>query len=364
MGMSSSYTSSIIIIIFIIPILLLITMPAAADSASCIRSCGSIKNISFPFSLNSSLSGVDPSFCPSSSYMDNPYFRLFCNHTEGKLYAMPDPIYADPESQLTRLEVTSIQTDSLIVRVATENMDVATTAPFVPGTNFNCSGSERTWVLLPPFGPGPYVISADNKFGAFGCTMGTIYMSDIIHHKPYDTVVDYYDHAVMGGCSVVLPDNLNNSDCRKHTCCVSSLPPASDLRLRYASYVADAYETQNLFGINVTDPECMCSKNYAALYHPNFTEIDNQLFQIKITWALPYDEGDLNEAEIMKSPHYACAGDETSDVVLVPEVPGYRCKCKDGFVGDGYASGIGCTSRCTQVSLPLSLSRLDFYKCI
>ena len=312
MTMNSKYTSFVVVVIVIIvmiPILLLITMPTAADSVSCIRSCGNINNISFPFSVNNSLSGVDPS-CPST-YMDNPYLRLFCNHTEGKLYAMPDPVYTEPESQLTRLEVTSIRNDSLIVRVATQNMDVAQMTPVVPGTDSNCSGSDRTWVLLPLFGPGPYVISDDNKFGAFGCTMGTIYMSDIIDHKTNDTIVDYYDQSVMRGCSVVLPDNLNNSDYSKHTCCVASLPPASDLRLRYASYTADAYETQNLFGINVTDPECMCSKNYAALYHPNFTDLDNRLFQMKIIWVLP-PEGDLNHAEIMKSPHYACTGDETS----------------------------------------------------
>ena len=358
MMMNSSSTSSVIITIFMIPILLLITMPTAADSVSCIRSCGNINNISFPFSVNNSLSGVDPS-CPSS-YMDNPYLRLFCNHTEGKLYAMPDPVYTEPESQLTRLEVTSIRNDSLIVRVATQNMDVAQMAPLVPGTNFNCNDSERTWVLLPPFRTGPYVISHDNKFGAFGCTIGTIYMSDINDDKTNDTLVDYYDHSVTGGCSVVLPDNLNNSDCSNHTCCVASLPPASDLHLRYASYSADTHETQNLFGVNLTDPECMCSKNYAALYHPDFTDLDNRLFQMKIIWALPY-EGDLTEAEIMKSPHNACTGDETSDLVLVPEVPGYRCKCKDGFVGDGYANGSGCTSKSTQVSRSLTVG---FYKCV
>ena len=349
--MNSSSTSSVIITIFMIPILLLITMPAAADSAPCIRSCGNITNISFPFSLNNSVSGVDPS-CPST-YMDNPYLQLFCDQAEGKLYAMPDPVYTHPDSQLTRLQVISIRNDSLIVRVATQNMDVAKMAPVHPATDSNCTASNWSWVLLPPLGTGPYVISDDNKFGSFGCTIGTIYMSDIIDHKPNDTLVDYYDQSVMRGCSVVLPDNLNNSDYSKHTCCVASLPPASDLRLRYASYTADAYETQNLFGVNATDPQCMCSKNYAALYHPNFTDLDNRLFQMKIIWVLP-PEGDLNHAEIMKSPHYACTGDETSDLVLVPEVPGYRCKCKDGFVGDGYANGSGCTSKSTQVSRSLT----------
>ena len=292
-------------------------------------------------SVNNSVSGVDPS-CPST-YMDNPYLQLFCDQAEGKLYAMPDPVYTHPDSQLTRLQVISIHADSLIVQVATQNMDVAKMAPVHPATDSNCTASNWSWVLLPPLGTGPYVISDDNKFGSFGCTIGTIYMSDIIDHKPNDTLVDYYDQSVAGGCSVVLLDNLNNSDCSNHTCCVASLPPASDLHLRYASYSADTHETQNLFGVNLTDPECMCSKNYAALYHPDFTDLDNRLFQMKIIWALPY-EGDLTEAEIMKSPHNACTGDETSDFVAVPEVPGYRCKCKDGFIGDGYTNGTGCTS--------------------
>ena len=310
---------------------------SASDSPQCMGSCGSITNIRFPFSLNNNIWPVDPS-CPSS-YMDNPYLQLFCNETEGKLYALHNRDFFYNTSQVTNLEVKSIHTDSLIIGV-----DVAKMPPLVPGTDLNCNYSDVTWVMLPPFGTGPYVISDDNKFGSFGCTIGTIYMSDIIDHKPNDTLVDYYDQSVTGGCSVVLPDNLNNSDCRKHTCCVASLPPASDLRLRYASYTADAYETQNLFGVNLTDPECMCSKNYAALYHPGSTDIDNRVFQIKITWALPYEVGDLNQPDVMKIPSYACTGDETSDFVPVPEVPGYRCKCKDGFIGDGYTNGTGCTS--------------------
>ena len=346
--MKSAYTASVIIIVVMIPMLLLIItnsniVAAASDSSACVATCGSIKNISFPFSLTNSVPPLKAS-CPSS-YMDNPYLQLFCNHTEGKLYALQNSNFILNASQITKLEVKSIHTDSLIIGV-----DVAKMPPLVPGTDLNCNYSDVTWVMLPPFGTGPYVISDENKFGGFGCTMGTIYMSDIIDRKPNDTLVDYYDQSVTGGCTVLLPDNRNNRECENHTCCVSLLPRASELRLRFAYYFADPYQNyENLFGINVTDPECKCSRSYVVLYHPDFTDIDNRVFHIKITWALPYEAGDLNQPDVMKIPSYACTGDETSDFVPVPEVPGYRCKCKDGFEGDGYTNGTGCTSKSASI---------------
>ena len=326
----------------------------SASESACLDSCGSITNISFPFSASNNLTSC------SSSYMNNPYLHLLCNQTEGKLYALPDPVYTDPESQLTRLEVISIRNDSLIVRIADNDMDVAQITPLVRDDmtldDFNCTNSKRTWALLPPAGLGPYVISEENKFGGFGCTVGVIRTSDITDRTLNDPFVDYYDHVVVGGCSVLFPDNEHNMECRNHTCCVESLPPSSDLHLRYASYTATLSDSMNLFGINLTDPECMCSKSYATLFHPEFTDFDRRSFRVKIMWALPVvlngsadptsivTENELNRT-ITESPHYACTRDKTSEFIPVPEVPGYRCKCKDGFKGDGYTNGTGCASK-------------------
>ena len=95
------------------------------------------------------------------------------------------------------------------------------------------------------------------------------------------------------------------------------------------------------------------SNNYATLFHPNFTDFDTPSFQIKIMWALPvrmnasssdFSEKELNET-IINNPDYACTGDQRSDFIPLPKLQGYRCKCKDGFVGDGYANGTGCTGK-------------------
>ena len=347
-------SSSIIHFLLLTMLLLCMAAPSASVFPACRASCANITNISFPFRVNN----MDPS-CPSS-YMDNPYLQLFCDQAEGKLYALPDPVYTDPESQLTRLEVISIRNDSLIVRVADNGMDMAQITPLVRDDmtldDFNCTNSKRTWVLLPPAGSGPYVISEENKFGGFGCSVGVVRTSDITDHTTNDPFVDYYDHVVVGGCSVLFPDNEHNSECRNHTCCVESLPPSSDLHLRYASYTATLPDSINLFGINLTDPECMCSKGYATLFHPEFTDFENRSFRVKIVWALPVSlnatadptsvvtENELNRT-IEESPHYACTRDKTSELIPVPEVPGYRCKCKDGFKGDGYTNGTGCASK-------------------
>ena len=53
----------------------------------------------------------------------------------------------------------------------------------------------------------------------------------------------------------------------------------------------------------------------------------------------------LNQTSLMESPYYACTRDNSSDFIPVPELPGYLCKCKIGFEGDGYANGTGCTGK-------------------
>ena len=331
---NSSYTSFFSSILLLLLLLLHTTnIVAAADSASCQWSCGSITNISFPFSLNNSLSPVDPS-CPSS-YMDNPSFQLFCNETEGKLYALQN-------SNFTTLEVISIENDSLIVRVADPSMGRAEMTP----NGSDCTDSYTTYILLPPVQTGPYVISDENQFGSFGCTMGVLTTSDVSGNSSY---LAYSDHAAVGGCSVLLPDNRKNPDCGNRTCCVASLPPATDLHLRYAFY----YTSYSFLNINKTDPECsVCSDNYASLFYPNLTDFEDNSFPIKILWALPVIVNDtivtsneLNQTNLMESSNYACTRDNSSDFIPVPELPGYLCKCKIGFVGNGYTNGTGCTGK-------------------
>ena len=154
-------------------------------------------------------------------------------------------------------------------------------------------------------------------------------------------------------------ENQNNTECGNRTCCVAALPSLSTLHLRYDAY----YAYYSNYGINKTNPECFCSNNYVTLFHPESTDFDTRLYRIKITWALPVflndtitdptsilREDELNKA-INKSSNYACTQDGRSDFIAVPEVQGYRCKCKDGFAGDGYFNGTGCTSK-TQFNLP------------
>ena len=248
-------------------------------------------------------------------------------------------------SNFTTLEVISIENDSLIVRVADpSNMG---RAEMTPSNGSNCTGGQTNFIVLPPVQTGPYVISDENQFGSFGCTEGILATSDISGNSTY---LASSDHLAIGGCSVLFPDNLNNPDCGNRTCCVASLPPATDLHVRYASYSL----LYSILDINKTAPECsVCSNNYVSLFYPNLTYFDNSSFPIKILWALPVIENDdtivtgneLNQTNLMESPNYACTRDNSSDFIPVPELPGYRCKCKTGFVGDGYTNGTGCTGK-------------------
>ena len=276
----------------------------------------------------------------------------FCNQAEGKLYALHQ------SRNLTRLEEIAIHNANLIVQVANPGMGRAEMTP----DGSKCTDSRTTDILLPPVETGPYVISDENKFGSFGCTLGSFTTSDVTGNS---AVLYYSDHAAVGGCSVLLPDNRNNPECGNRTCCLASLPPAADLHLRYAMY----FTSYTIVNINETAPECSnCSNNYAALFYPNATDFNDSALPIKILWALPVNmtdtttdpttvlfEKELNET-ISKSPDSACAENGTSQVILVPEVQGYRCKCKDGFVGDGYANGTGCMSKKHTLSPSLSLS--------
>ena len=283
--------------------------------------------------------------------MDNPHLHLFCNHTEGKLYALPDPVYTHEYSRLTRLEVIYIHTDSLIVQVAANDMGIAQMTP--NGTSCN---EGQNMFILPPVGEGPYAISDENKFGSFGCTLGSFFASDLIDPPFNDTYLDYNDHVIVGGCFALLSQTQNSSECGKNrTCCLASLPSATELHLRYAYFFASL----PLYIPTSYSAECaVCSNNYATLFYSEFTNLDTRLFRIKITWALPVNmtnttiidptsvehDAELNKA-IRESPNYACAQNGTSEFIAVPEVQGYRCKCKDGFTGDGYTNGSGCTSK-------------------
>ena len=302
--MPPPHHSILSLVMDMIPFILILTMlpriaasaAAAAEISACLDSCGSITNISFPFSVSNNLTSC------SSPYMNNPYLHLLCNQTEGKLYALPDPVYTERDSQLTRLEVISIRTDSLIVEIATVDKGISQMVP----DESNCTDGEKLQkaLILPPIGEGPYILSDENKFGTFGCSMGTISTSDLIDHDPNappdygppnnatsdysydDTYVDYYDHIVGGGCTVLLPNNRINADCGNHMCCVASLPPSSELHLRYANYYT-SYADTTLSGFNLTGPECNCSNNYATLFHSEFTDFERRLFRLKIVWALP-----------------------------------------------------------------------------
>ena len=242
-------------------------------------------------------------------------------------------------------------------------------AEMTPNGSTCIMNEATTNISLPPYlQTGPYVISDENKFGSFGCTMAVLSTTDLIDQTSNDNALDYSDHVAVGGCSVLLPNNQTNSGCAKNSdcanrSCTASLPLASDLHLRYTSYST----TNSLIVTRVTHvnhyssrsgapvPECDCSNNYATLFHQESTDFENRLYGIKITWALPVilnattsdprspqREAELNKT-IRESPNYACA--ENGTFIAVPEVQGYWCKCKEGFAGDGYTHGTGCTSK-------------------
>ena len=133
----------------------------------------------------------------------------FCNQAEGKLYALQN-------SNFSTLEVISIHNDSLIVRIADGNMGRAE----MTHIGSNCTRNPTaTTISLPRVGIGSYVISDENKYGNFGCTLSILETSDVTRNS---TVLFYSDQAAVGGCSVLLPDNRNNRVCGNHTCCVAS----------------------------------------------------------------------------------------------------------------------------------------------
>ena len=147
----------------------------------------------------------------------------------------------------------------------------------------NCTDSYTTYILLPPVQTGPYVISDENQFGSFGCTLGILEMSYSINYNVSDKVSNFYDHVVVRGCSILLPDIRNNPDCGSRTCCLVSVLPATDLHLCYAIY----YTRYTIFNVDSIDPKCSnCSNNYAALFYPNSTDFNKRSFPIKILWAL------------------------------------------------------------------------------
>lgn len=286
------------------------------NSNDCLNQrCGSIVNVSYPFNILHSN-------CPS--FNDDGNFTLNCTN---------DVLYLG-----SNLPVLSILEDSLIIELggfkSTYNQNGI--------CNLTASTDDLQYRLHFQYG-GPYIAAGDNQFGSFGCSAGFLFTYQSEKATAYDT----------GGCEPFCGFDdqsyfpiLNKSSYAgcgdKLNCCVSNFPAPA--KVTY-------YFIQSL----PSDPSPCGS--FAIPFHPNYTNFQNNTYGFRVLWALP-DPHVLNElksinssatsnnifnvADLPGNMSTACSPGNSSQVIIVNELPGYRCSCLPGYRGDGYAHGRGC----------------------
>ncbi|KAI5065187.1 hypothetical protein GOP47_0019882 [Adiantum capillus-veneris] len=299
---------------------------ASASSAGCANQrCGELA-IRYPFGLTG---------CPAFS----PFFELVCDASSSKLY-----ITLNVTDVL--VEVTEINSDSLIVDA---NKFKATFQ------SVDCIYGGRSSFILEPY-PSPFIISHDNQVGAFGCSLGLlITMNSLPGESAYlaptpsptygtvvgeDGAIPSYPYSSapfsdlhVDGCECsCLGAELHNPNCGYRTCCTSQLFTQTS-----AIRVMVLFVEPNT-PIGPLDGDCDFNHSYSISFHPNYTDFQNEMYRIKLNWAVPTTETD--EKGIMESSDYACSSNAV--ITIVHDVPGYLCSCPTGWTGDGYSKGSGC----------------------
>ncbi|KAI5065190.1 hypothetical protein GOP47_0019885 [Adiantum capillus-veneris] len=291
-----------------------------ASPADCVsQKCGEIA-VRYPFAI------LELQECPSFS----PYFRLHCDASSNKLFINTSHVH---------VQVTHITSDSLIVDASTFRATFNTT--FAPNT---CNGTGSSSIYLEPY-PSPFVISNDNLFAGFGCSLALLISAKVSRQEstlaptPAEPQLlaeededgtgyngAHLDNIRVTGC--ISPCVGSNPDCGNRTCCTSSLPLQSTPR--YASLGIQTFPYLS----GTCDPKV----SFSTFFHPNYTEFKDDSFQLKLNWALPSRKTD--EDAIAESPDFACASKAL--ITFVNGVPGYLCSCPLGYSGDGYLKGSGC----------------------
>ncbi|MCO5557485.1 hypothetical protein L7F22_011050 [Adiantum nelumboides] len=208
-------------------------------------------------------------------------------------------------------------------------------SPRTPSTNGNGScvpANEESSLSLPSFPSGPFVISDDNQFGSFGCSIGVFAGAELVHNA--STSEPDASRVEVGGCAVLCPSDVKNPKCDGHTCCVTNLSQGTSFR-GVSYYVTPSSIITN----SPFDANAECQSLYATVFHPSYRDFSNNTYGIKLKWALPSNQ---MKSALKRTPDYACSNN--SDNEIVQEVPGYYCFCLDGFEGDGYSEGLGCTT--------------------
>ncbi|KAI5055556.1 hypothetical protein GOP47_0029077 [Adiantum capillus-veneris] len=259
--------------------------------------------------------------CPSFS----SFFHLHCKEG-GELY-LTNMTYNDA---IMDMRVVHLDAHSLIVDVTRLG-----SSPMVssPNGNGSClSTTEPSSLALPAF-PSPFIISDDNLFGSFGCSMGILIGVEFLHNA--STSEHNLRSVEVGGCFVICPGDNMNPECGGRTCCVSRLGRGTSFRgVIY-------YVSPSAFIMNTSfDASIECGTMHTTLFHPNYSDFSRETYGMNLTWALPSNQTQ-SISDLKQTPDFACSSH--SHINIVQEVPGYYCSCLHGFDGDGYSQGVGCS---------------------
>ncbi|MCO5594061.1 hypothetical protein L7F22_048082 [Adiantum nelumboides] len=253
--------------------------------------------------------------CPSFSHL----FNLHCK--QGDQLYLTNVTYNNAPVDM---KILHLDKNYLIVDATALGSSPKTPSPNGNGSCVSANGGSSLW--LPSLPSGPFVISDDNRFGSFGCSMGVFAGAELVHNA--STSEPDVSRVELGGCAVLCP----SPKCDGHTCCVANLSQGTSFRGVFYEVTPSSIITNSPFDANAE-----CQSLYATVFHPNYSDFSNKTYGIKLKWALP---SNLTKSALKRTSDYACSNN--SDSTIVREVPGYYCFCLDGFEGDGYSEGLGC----------------------
>eukprot|EP00249_Psilotum_nudum_P004669 c18174_g2_i1 orf=2-1648(-) len=272
---------------------------AVLPSACRNESCGDMA-IPYPFGIGSDCGLPDYRIVCKENSSLGPGMLPFLSTTEGEL------------------QVVNFSNSYLTV-----NSTYLKAMPAYNYTDNSCSSTSG----IASFGlpdAGPFVISGSSYFVVIGCrSLGTCTAASGKNATPFQLE-----------CSTGCYNEYAFPFCNDYSCCIASLPPSSRfLNLTGEGIAYKLFPGVCGFSIALSENRYSNTRNNGIFGAGNYG--------LDISWGILFSNSSLNCTTVASTAGYACS--ENSACQENVFIPGYVCNCNNGFRGDGYKNGTGCS---------------------
>ncbi|KAF3951677.1 hypothetical protein CMV_022699 [Castanea mollissima] len=170
-----------------------------------------------------------------------------------------------------------------------------------------------------------FTVSVTNKFVAVGCDTFA-FLNGILKDEPFTT-----------GCLSKCNDtrNIVNGNCSGIGCCQIDIPEGLT-DIDFAAYSFNNHS--DVWSFNPCSFAFIIQKDKFSFSSAYLTSLqNNETFPMVLDWAIGNETCEVAR----KEGNYTCGGNSTCSDLKNGSGPGYRCKCKKGYVGNPYLKD-GC----------------------